>query len=78
MGFIIDDILLAPVNAVIWLGEKLKEAADAELYDQDKIKAELGTLQLQLEMGEISDSAYQKEEKILLERLNQSRAAKED
>jgi hypothetical protein len=68
--FLLDDILLAPLKSVIWLGRKLNEVAEKELYDEGRIKEELMALQLQFELDEISEQEYEKREEELLDRLD--------
>lgn len=68
--FLLDDILLAPIKGIQWIGEKLREVADKELCDPDKIREELMTLQAKLDMGEIAAVEYNVREKELLERLS--------
>ena len=75
--FIIDDILLAPLKGVIWVGKKINEIAEKELTDEDRIKEKLMELQLRFEMDEISEEEYNRQEKELLERLDAIRKAKE-
>jgi len=74
------DLLFAPVvgplQMVQWLGQKLIEAAESELYDEDKIQSELVGLQVQYDMGEITEEEYCRYEDLLLERLNAVRKAK--
>lgn len=74
--FLIDDILLAPLKGIIFLGKKIKEVADKELFDEGRLKQNLMELQMKLEMEEISEEEYQKREKELLERLEAVRKAK--
>jgi len=76
--FLIDDILLAPLKGVIWIGEKLDEIAEKEFSDEGRIKEKLMELQLKFEMDEISEEEYNRQEKELLERLNAIRKAKEE
>ena len=76
--FLIDDILLAPLNGVIWLGKKIDEVAEREFSDEGLIKEKLMQLQLQFEMDEISEKEYNRQEKELLERLETIRKAKEE
>jgi hypothetical protein len=76
--FLIDDILLAPLKVVIWIAEKIKEAAEQELYDEGRIKEKLMELQLKLELEEISEEEYKKQEKELLARLDAIRKANEE
>ncbi len=75
--FIIDDILLAPLNGVIWLGKKINEVAEKEFSDQGLIKEKLMGIQLKFEMDEISEEEYNKQEAELLARLDAIRKAKE-
>ena len=77
MAFLLDDILLAPIKGVKWLGEKLREVADRELYDEDKIQEELMTLQAKLDMGEMTKAEYDTRETELLERINEIQRQKE-
>jgi len=74
--FLIDTILLAPVNGVIWIGEKLNEVVENELYDEGRIKEKLMELQVRYEMDEVSEEEYKKQEKELLERLDSIKKAK--
>ena len=69
--FLLDDILLAPIKGVKWVAEKLEELADKELFDPDKIREELMTLQAKLDMGEMKEEDYTAREKELLERLTE-------
>jgi len=76
--FIVDDILLAPLKGVIWLGRKLNEVVEKELSDEGLIKEKLMQLQLRFELDEISEEEYNRQEKELLARLDASRKAKGD
>ena len=76
--FLIDDILLAPLNGIIWLGKKINEVAEKEFSDEGLIKEKLMQLQLRFEMDEISEDEYNRQEKGLLERLEAIRKAKEE
>lgn len=75
---IIDDILLAPLKGVIWLGKKINEVAERELSDEGLIKEKLMQLQLRFEMDEISEGEYNRQEKALLGRLDAIRKRKEE
>jgi len=68
--FLLDDILLAPLKGVIWLGKKVNEVGEKKLYDEGGIKEELMALQLRFELDEISEQEYDKQEKELLARLD--------
>ena len=76
--FLIDDILLAPLRGIIWLGTKIDDIVEKELSDEGRIKEELMTLQYRFEMGEISIEDYNRQEKGLLERLDAIRKAQEE
>ena len=75
--FLIDDILLAPLNGLIWLGKKIDEVAEKEFSDEGLIKEKLMQLQLRFEIDEISEENYNRQEKELLGRLDAIRKAKE-
>jgi hypothetical protein len=76
--FLIDDILLAPLNGIIWLGKKINEVAEKEFSDEGLIKEKLMQAQLRFEMDEISEEEYNKQETELLARLDAIRKAKEE
>lgn len=76
--FLIDDILLAPLKGVIWLGKKINEIVEKELFDEGRIKEKLIELQFRFELEEISEEEYKKQEKDLLERLDAIRKAREE
>jgi len=75
--FLIDDILLAPLHGIIWLGKKINEVAEKEFSDEGLIKEKLMQAQLWFEMDEISEEEYNKQESELLARLDAIRKAKE-
>jgi uncharacterized membrane protein len=76
--FLIDDILLAPLKSVIWLGKKINEVVEREVSDEGRIKERLMELQLRFELDEITEDEYNKQEKELLARLDEIRRAKEE
>ena len=69
--FLLDDILFAPIKGIKWIGEKLQDMATKELFDPDKIREELMTLQAKLDMGDISEEEYGVKAKELLARLSE-------
>ncbi len=75
--FLIDDILLAPLKGVIWLGKKVDEIVEKEVSDEGRIKEKLMELQLKFELDQISEEKYDRQEKELLARLDAIRKAKE-
>jgi hypothetical protein len=76
--FLIDDILLAPLNGVIWLCKKINEVAEKEFSDEGLIKEKLMELQLKFELDKISEKEFNKQEAELLARLDTIRKAKEE
>jgi len=76
--FILDDIFLAPLKGVIWLGKKINEVAERELTDEGRLKEKLMEVQLKFELDEISEEEYKEREEELLARLDAIRKAKEE
>lgn len=76
--FLLDDLLLSPLKGMKWIGEKLRDLADKELFDPDKIREELASLQAKLDMGDVGEAEYQQREKDLLERLNEIQRREEE
>lgn len=64
------------IKSVHWLAKKIAEAAEAELLDEDRVRADLLELQMRLEIGEITQEDYARQEGALLERLSAIREAK--
>ena len=67
--FLIDDILLAPVNGFKFILNQIQKMADRELNDDTVIKEQLLELQMRLELEEISEEDYQEQEAELFARL---------
>jgi len=76
--FIIDDILLAPLKGIIFIGEKINEVIEKEMSDEGAIKERLMALQLKFEMDEIDEEEYDKREDELLKLLEKIRAEKQN
>ena len=60
---------LAPVRGTVWLAERIQEQAEAELYDEDVIRAQLMEVDAAREAGEIDEEEATQAEDQLLERL---------
>ena len=67
--FLIDDILLAPVNGFKFIMRQIQQLADKELNDESVIKEQLLELQMRLELEESSDEDYAEAERELFARL---------
>lgn len=72
--FIIDDILLAPINALVAIAKAIDEQVQKETTDARRIKEQLMELQLRFEFDEISEEEYDAREKELLEQLQRAQA----
>ena len=66
-----------PVAGIQWSLRQVQRIVDEELTDDTPIKQELMELQLRLEMGEIDDAEYRREEAGLMTRLREVRAWRE-
>jgi hypothetical protein len=64
--FILDNLLIGGLSFVF---DKIASAVDAERDDSASIKEEILALQMQLELGEISDEEFVEAERDLLDRL---------
>jgi transposase len=67
--FLIDDLLLAPVNGFKFILGQIQKMADQELNDDTVIKEQLLELQMRKELDEISDEEFQEQEAELFARL---------
>ncbi|HEY0365217.1 MAG TPA: gas vesicle protein GvpG [Pyrinomonadaceae bacterium] len=67
--FLIDDLLLAPVNGFKFILGQIQKMADQELNDDSVIKEQLLELQMRYELEEISDEEFREREAELFARL---------
>lgn len=67
--FLIDDLLLAPVNGFKFILGQIQKMADQELNDDSVIKDRLLELQMRYELEEISDEDFKAREAELFARL---------
>jgi hypothetical protein len=77
MSFIIDDILLSPCKAITWIARTLYDQAEGEITNEPAIHEQLLNLQTRLELEEISEDEYIKQENALMRRLNEIHKYKE-
>jgi hypothetical protein len=69
--FLLDDILLSPVKALMAIGRHIQETAGKNLEDQEKaILNDLSELHQLLESGAVSDTEFDTRETVLLDRLD--------
>lgn len=77
--FVFDTIALAPIRGVTWLAQKIIEAAEQELTEEEnKIRQALNDLYRQLETEQITEAIFDEYEAQLLDRLDQIEALKGD
>ncbi|MFJ4848323.1 MULTISPECIES: gas vesicle protein GvpG [unclassified Streptomyces] len=62
---------LAPVRGVVWVVERVKEAAEEEYYDPGPVERQLGALEKELLAGRIDEETFEAREDELLDRLEE-------
>lgn len=68
---LVDDLLLAPIRGLLWVFEKIHDAAQEEMAGEaDAITAELRDLYMMLETGRITETEFGDRERTLLDRLD--------
>jgi hypothetical protein len=81
MAFLLDDILLfplkGPISGIKWIMRTIQKMADEELMNDQPWKERLIELQMRLEVGEIGEDEYVREEAIVFQALRDIRARKE-
>ena len=82
MAFLLDDILLAPIKLPIagfnWILRQVQTMANEELLSDQPWKERLIELQMMLEVGDISEEEYGREEAQVFAALREIRARKEE
>jgi gas vesicle protein GvpG len=71
MGLLTEALLLpfAPARGSLWaIGQVIAEA-ERQYYDPATVRAELALLERRLEQGEITEEEFDREENVLLDRL---------
>jgi hypothetical protein len=78
---IVDRLLLLPVTGPIagirWCLKQVVNVAEQELMDDSAVKDELLELQMLLETGDITEDEYTAQEAVLMRRLREIRAYRE-
>jgi hypothetical protein len=82
MAFLIDDLLLLPITGPVagfrWVMKQIQTMADEELMNDQPWKERLIELQMMLEVGEINEADYAREEAQVFQALRDIRARKEE
>ena len=68
--------LLGGPRSVHWLARTIAREAERQFLDEGPVRAELLRLQQRLDAGEIAESEYDQQEKVLLQHLNVIRQLK--
>ena len=76
---LVDDLLLAPLSGLLWVAEKIHDAARQEMAGEaDAITEELRQLYLMLEAKQIAEADFDARERVLLDRLDAIRESRSD
>ena len=82
MAFLIDDILLlpftAPIAGVRWVLKQIQTMADEELMNDQPWKERLIELQMMLEVGDITEEEFKRQEAEVFQALRDIRARREE
>lgn len=82
MAFLLDDLILLPLKGPIagfkWVMRTIQKMADEELMNDQPWKERLIELQMMLELGEISEEDYGREEAVVFQALRDIRARREE
>ena len=82
MAFILDDLLMLPlrlpVSGFTWVMRQIQTMADEELLNDTPWKERLIELQMMLEVGDITEEDYAREEAIVFQALRDIRARREE
>ena len=81
MAFLLDDILLFPLKAPVagfrWILKQVQTMADEQLLDDGPWKERLIELQMMLEVGDIDEAEYTRQEAEVFQALRDIRARRE-
>ena len=82
MAFLLDDLLLLPlrlpVSGFTWIMKQIQTMANEELLNDQPGKERLIELQMRLEVGEITEEEYAREEAVVFQALRDIRARREE
>ena len=68
---LVDDILFFPVTSILWIFREVGKIAQNELAGEaQSITEQLRLLYMRLETGQITETEFDAEEKLLLDRLD--------
>jgi hypothetical protein len=62
-------LLTAPFEGLLWIAEQIEERATTELEKTENLQKRLTTLQLRLDLGDISEEDFVVQEQEILEAM---------
>jgi len=75
---LIDDLLMLPAKGFLGIFKEVQEMVERELSDETYSREKLVALQSRLELDEISEEEYNRQEKELLARIDAIRSPEEE
>lgn len=73
--FLVDDLLMSPVKGILWVFQEIHDAAQQEMAgESEAITATLSELYMKLETGQITETEFDAQEAVLLDRLDRLQA----
>ena len=80
--FLLDDLLMLPLKVPVagfnWIMKQIQTMANEELLNDQPWKERLIELQMRLELGELSEEEYTREEAVVFQALRDIRARREE
>ena len=80
--FLLDDLLMLPMKLPVsgfnWIMKQIQTMANEELFNDQPWKERLIELQMMLEVGEISEEEFSREESLVFQKLREIRARREE
>lgn len=73
LGQVVTLPVSGPLKGTRWITQQVADAAEAELYDEQRIMAELRDLARRYDNGELDEAEHDQLESALLERLAEAR-----
>lgn len=73
LGQLVSLPVSGPLKGTRWITQQVADAAEAELYDEQRIMSELRDLARRYESGELGEAEHDQLESALLDRLAEAR-----
>jgi len=62
-------LLTWPLDSLVWIAEQIDERATTELNNTENLQKQLTSLQIRLDLGDISEAEYTEQELVILEAM---------